>query len=131
MDIKCTLNAIQAEKKFKWMWADHGDDISRQYAGTGALKSGFTRTGKRTYWGLLDDGIKSGVRYYLNNFSDGRKQDAQDLVTGNFPISGKHATQVHSHSIIVEHVWQMWHAPMLSSIRVCLILTSWLCSLSM
>ena len=71
------------------MWADHGDDISRQYAGTGALKSGFTRTGKRTYWGLLDDGLKSGVRYYVNNFSDGRKQDATDLVTGNYTISGE------------------------------------------
>ena len=75
------------ERKFKWLWADHGDDISRQYAGTGALKSGFTRTGKRTYWGLLDDGIKSGVRYYVNNFSDGRKQDATDMVTGNYALS--------------------------------------------
>ena len=37
---------LQVEKRFKWVWADHGDDISRQYAGTGALKSGFTRTGK-------------------------------------------------------------------------------------
>lgn len=37
---------MQVEKHFKWIWADHGDDISRQYAGTGALKSGFTRTGK-------------------------------------------------------------------------------------
>ena len=35
----------QVEAKFKWIWADQGDDISRQYAGTGALKSGFTRTG--------------------------------------------------------------------------------------
>lgn len=84
---------LQVEKKFKWMWADHGDDISRQYAGTGALKSGFTRTGKRTYWGLLDDGIKSGARYYLNNFSDGRKQDATDLTTGNFSIDGKWLSQ--------------------------------------
>ena len=82
--------ATQVERKFKWMWADHGDDISRQYAGTGALKSGFTRTGKRTYWGLLDDGIKSGARYYLNNFSDGRKQDATDIVTGNYTITGEH-----------------------------------------
>ena len=37
---------LQVEKRFKWVWADHGDDISRQYAGTGALKSGFTRTGR-------------------------------------------------------------------------------------
>jgi hypothetical protein len=40
----------------------------RQYAGTGALKSGFTRTGKRTLGGLIDDGVKSMTRYYLNNF---------------------------------------------------------------
>ena len=36
--------------------------------GTGALKSGFTRTGKRTVGGILDDGYKSVLRYYLNNF---------------------------------------------------------------
>ncbi len=34
--------------QFRVIWADHGDDVSRQYAGTGALKSGFTRTGALT-----------------------------------------------------------------------------------
>lgn len=77
---------MQVEAKYKVLWADHGDGISNQYAGTGALKSGFTRTGKRTYGGLVDDGIKSLTRYYLNNFSDGRKQDAFDLVTGTYSI---------------------------------------------
>ena len=51
-------------------------------SGTGALKSGFTRTGKRTIGGILDDGVKSVTRYYVNNFQDGTKQDALDLVTG-------------------------------------------------
>ena len=37
---------MQLEAQFKVMWANHGDEISRQYAGTGALKSGFTRTGE-------------------------------------------------------------------------------------
>ena len=69
------------------MWANHGDDISLQYAGTGALKSGFTRTGVRTKAGLADDGWKSGLRYYLNNFEDGHKQDALDLVSGSYVIS--------------------------------------------
>lgn len=72
--------------QFRVIWADHGDDVSRQYAGTGALKSGFTRTGKRTKGGLLNDGVKSVTRYYLNNFQDGAKQDAIDYVTGNFQI---------------------------------------------
>ena len=75
------------EQQFKFLWADHGDDVSRQYAGTGALKSGFTRYGKRDTMGLLDDGVKSGVRYYLNNFKDGEKQDAVDLITGNYAVA--------------------------------------------
>lgn len=72
----------KVEQQFKILWADHGDECSLQYAGTGALKSGFTRTGKRTIGGLLDDGVKSAMRYYLNNFRDGQKQDALDLITG-------------------------------------------------
>ena len=79
-----------AEAAFKNLWADHGDALSRQYAGTGALKSGFTRTGKRGLAGLVDDGLKSLARYYLNNFRDGAKQDALDLATGGFvcPAAG-------------------------------------------
>ncbi len=34
------------------MWADSGDNISKQYAGTGALKNDYTRTGKRDARGL-------------------------------------------------------------------------------
>ena len=44
------------------------DAISRLYAGTPALKRDFTRTGKRTKLGALDDGMNSLQRYYLNNF---------------------------------------------------------------
>ena len=77
---------MQVETYFRIMWANHGDDISFQYAGTGALKSGFTRTGVRTKAGLVDDGVKSGKRYFLNNFQDGHKQDAIDLVTGNYVV---------------------------------------------
>lgn len=46
------------------------------------MKSGFTRTGVRTFGGLIDDGIKAVMRYYLNNYHDGAKQDAIDLFTG-------------------------------------------------
>ena len=77
---------VQVHQAFRVVWADHGDDISRQYAGTGALKSGFTRTGKRTTMGLLDDGVKSVTRYYLNTFQDGQKQDALDLASGSYRV---------------------------------------------
>ncbi|PWA76866.1 hypothetical protein CTI12_AA227760 [Artemisia annua] len=59
---------------FKILWADHGDDISIQYAGTPALKGDFVRVGKRTTKGILKDGWNALMRYYLNNFVDGTKQ---------------------------------------------------------
>ncbi|XP_042026665.1 phosphoinositide phosphatase SAC6-like [Salvia splendens] len=69
---------------FKNMWANHGDDISIQYAGTRALKGDFVRFGKRTICGTVKEGWTALVRYYLNNFCDGSKQDAIDLLHGHF-----------------------------------------------
>ena len=34
------------------LWAENGDALSRIYAGTGALNTSFTRSGKRTLAGL-------------------------------------------------------------------------------
>ncbi|KAK8850705.1 hypothetical protein IAR55_004625 [Kwoniella newhampshirensis] len=67
---------------FRHVWADHGDTVSRAYAGTGALKSDYTRTGKRSKEGVLEDGYKSVMRYIRNNFFDGDRQDAFDILTG-------------------------------------------------
>ena len=62
------------------VWGNNADAISILYAGTGALKTDFTRTGKRTSKGMAQDGWNSCVRYVLNNFYDGRRQDAIDLI---------------------------------------------------
>lgn len=59
---------------FRNVWADHADGVSKAYAGSGALKTDFTRTGKRTKEGLLQDGINSVMRYVKNNFFDGDRQ---------------------------------------------------------
>lgn len=71
---------------FKNVWADNADLVSIQYSGTGALKTDFTRTGKRTKQGLLKDGTNSLTRYYKNNFNDGFRQDAIDLFLGNYTV---------------------------------------------
>ena len=47
---------------FQQMWANNGDTISRQYAGTVALKGDYTRTGERTINGLMKDGVNSANR---------------------------------------------------------------------
>ena len=41
------------EKVFKNVWANNADALSVLYSGTGALKTDFTRTGKRTTAGML------------------------------------------------------------------------------
>ncbi|KAI9149699.1 Inositol-1,4,5-trisphosphate 5-phosphatase 1 [Blastocladiella emersonii ATCC 22665] len=73
---------VHLEDDFKQLWANNGDAISRIYAGTGALKSGFTRSGKRTLAGLLDDSVKSVNRFVINNFQDKTRQDTIDALLG-------------------------------------------------
>ncbi|KAF2291694.1 hypothetical protein GH714_028211 [Hevea brasiliensis] len=63
------------------------DDISIQYSGTPALKGDFVRCGQRTAQGILKDGWNALARYYFNNFSDGIKQDAIDLLHGHYIVS--------------------------------------------
>jgi len=82
---------------FREIWADHADMISKAYAGSGALKTDFTRTNKRTRKGLLEDGYKSVLRYLKNNYFDGARQDAFDLMTGSWtPRMG----MVNAHTLV-------------------------------
>ncbi|KAI1448790.1 putative SAC1 protein [Annulohypoxylon stygium] len=69
---------------FRNLWADNADTVSNSYAGTGAMKTDITRTGKRTKAGIMGDGKVAVMRYYLNNFRDGPRQDAFDLFLGAY-----------------------------------------------
>lgn len=82
-----SLPWIDGETAHRLVWADNADAISRLYAGTPALKGDFTRTGKRTKKGAIDDGMNSLQRYYLNNFIDADRQEGIDLVTGSQDFS--------------------------------------------
>lgn len=68
---------------FQSIWADNADYVSNAYSGTGALKTDYTRTGKRTKKGALNDLINSITRYLKNNYLDGSRQDGFDLFLGN------------------------------------------------
>ncbi|CAH0493032.1 unnamed protein product [Peronospora farinosa] len=77
----------ELECTFKRVWGNNADAISLFYAGTGALKTDFTRTGKRTKKGALMDGYNSCLRYIINNFRDGYRQDVLDLLLGRYSTS--------------------------------------------
>uniref|UniRef100_A0A8C1JRW3 BAG family molecular chaperone regulator 3-like n=1 Tax=Cyprinus carpio TaxID=7962 RepID=A0A8C1JRW3_CYPCA len=73
---------LKCYRIYQVMWANNGDTISRQYAGTAALKGDFTRTGERRLAGVMKDGVNSANRYYLNRFRDAYRQAVIDLMMG-------------------------------------------------
>ncbi|CAH0554343.1 unnamed protein product [Brassicogethes aeneus] len=87
----CKLGLISPEgiipnsikSTFQSLWANNGDTISKQYAGTNALKGDYTRTGERKFTGIMKDGMNSANRYYLSRFKDATRQGTIDLMLGN------------------------------------------------
>src|SRR6201996_3973361 len=76
---------LKNDPKTQWfntLWADNGDAISRQYAGTSALKGDFTRTRKRNISGALTDFGLTLSRYYNNIVNDYFTQALIDFVLG-------------------------------------------------
>ena len=71
------------ETVFRNDWTDNANALSKLYSGTNALKTDFTRTGKRTIMGMIDDGKNSATRYFYNNLTDHHKQNTMDLLTEN------------------------------------------------
>jgi hypothetical protein len=75
---------------YKNIWADHGDYISMHYAGTGSSLSSVIRSGKKDFFGFIDQASKSINRFYIGNFEDQTKQECIDL------LIGQHADTDHS-----------------------------------
>lgn len=77
---------LQTDSNTFWfnnLWADNGDAISKQYAGTAALKGDFTRTRKRNWVGALSDFSLTLNRYYNNIFGDYFLQTCIDFYLGH------------------------------------------------
>ena len=64
------------------LWASHGDALSLQYAGSQALQSDVTRTGRRTLQGLLSDSVSSVQRYVQRSLYDSSTQEMLDWLLG-------------------------------------------------
>ncbi|CAG8506399.1 382_t:CDS:10, partial [Acaulospora colombiana] len=70
----------QFENIFNEVWANNGDSISKEYAGTSALK------GKRNLQGVVNDASNSIARLFQNNFKDFFRQALIDYLLGNHSI---------------------------------------------
>jgi len=87
------------------IWANNGDAISRQYAGTAAMKGDFTRTGERKFAGVMKDGYNSASRYYLNRFKDNYRQTIIDMMLGNSIADDLSAIATSNKTSADEDVW--------------------------
>ncbi|CAI2179303.1 19761_t:CDS:10 [Funneliformis geosporum] len=90
--------------RHSYLWAENGDSLSKIYAGTGALKSEFTRSGKLTWSGVLGDATKSVNRFYINNFQDKSKQEVIDLLLGK--LMYQKVIEIHDpvHELVLEDI---------------------------
>ncbi|KDE06694.1 hypothetical protein MVLG_03040 [Microbotryum lychnidis-dioicae p1A1 Lamole] len=70
---------------FNTMFADNGDAISREYAGTSALKGDFVRTGRRNWLGAVNDASNSVARLLQSTVTDFFRQATLDFVLGVNP----------------------------------------------
>lgn len=59
------------------------------YVGTGALNTSFSRSGKKSFAGLLSDASKSVGRMYQSTFLDSSKQASIDALLGQLSTSQK------------------------------------------
>lgn len=84
--ILTSIETIENHKDFeityRHTWVQHADILSIQYSGTGALKTDFTRTGKRTRLGYVVDFWYYMLRYVKNNYTDNYNQMAIEIFLG-------------------------------------------------
>ena len=66
------------KENFKDLWAENGDEISVQYAGTASTITTVTKTGGHNLMGLIQHGIATVSRIYQGSFEDYFKQECID-----------------------------------------------------
>ena len=73
-----TLTNNQFKENFKDIWAENGDQISIQYAGTASTITTVTKTGGHNLMGIIQHGIATVSRIYQGSFEDYFKQECID-----------------------------------------------------
>ena len=68
------------KEKIKNIWADNGDQISIQYAGTASTITTVTKTGGHNFMGFIQHSIATVSRIYQGNFEDDFKQECINIL---------------------------------------------------
>ncbi|KAJ2553227.1 hypothetical protein EV175_003014 [Coemansia sp. RSA 1933] len=98
------------EQMLNHAWANNGDYISQQYAGTSAMKGDFTRTGKRNIGGVMSDASYSIARLWISTFRDYFSQSVLDFIVGNHNAEAVYRTLIDLRSHEPDHAVQLVRA---------------------
>ena len=73
---------------FNDIWANNANAISHCYSNTDALKVDFTRTGKRSFLGMINDATNSVYRMVQGAVTDFFRQTVLDFTYGSIGLNG-------------------------------------------
>ena len=84
-DLNFSENDEPFGQLYRNMWADNGDELSKQYTGTGSTESYAIRKGKLSYLTSIDHGMTSITRVLRNiRQEDDDKKTAIDFLIENY-----------------------------------------------
>ncbi|SOV04946.1 uncharacterized protein UDID_02997 [Ustilago sp. UG-2017a] len=83
-----TLTEKALDEAFNDIWANNANAISHCYSNTDALKVDFTRTGKRSFLGMINDATNSVYRMVQGAVTDFFRQTVLDFTYGSIGLSG-------------------------------------------
>lgn len=66
------------------LWTANGDQLSRIYTGSDAIKSSYGRLGKFTLTSFMEDVKNTAKRFYANNFTERSRQQSIDIFLGKY-----------------------------------------------
>lgn len=83
-----TLTEKALDEAFNDIWANNANAISHCYSNTDALKVDFTRTGKRSFLGMINDATNSVYRMVQGAVTDFFRQTVLDFTYGSIGLGG-------------------------------------------
>lgn len=96
---KFVLPEKALDEAFNDMWANNANAISHCYSNTDALKVDFTRTGKRSIFGMINDATNSVYRMVQGAVTDFFRQTVLDFTYGSIGLHGleRYYDELNSH----------------------------------
>nr|CDI57050.1 conserved hypothetical protein [Melanopsichium pennsylvanicum 4] len=82
------LTEKELDDAFNDIWANNANAISHCYSNTDALKVDFTRTGKRSFLGMINDATNSVYRMVQGAVTDFFRQTIIDFTYGSIGLQG-------------------------------------------